>query len=129
MKQHTFVVKLIELIIGCLAAEFLTRSAGAQLQFKMIDFRLLYIVLMGTVYGMQWGIAAAGLESLCLIPVYAKQNINWITLFYEPTNWVVFIGYFTAGAVCGYVRGKGRDDLLFLLRENENIRKKFSFIW
>lgn len=128
MKQHTFMVKLIELILGCLAAEFLTRAAGAQLQFKMIDFRLLYIVLMGTVYGMQWGIAAAGLESLCLIPVYAKQNINWITLFYEPTNWVVFIGYFTAGAVCGYVRGKGRDDLLFLLRENENIRKKFSFI-
>lgn len=128
MRQHPFAVRLIELICGALFAELLTWASGAQVQFKMIDFRLLYIVLMGTIYGMHWGISAAGVESLFVIRAYVMQNINWLTLFYEPTNWIVFIAYFTVGAVCGYVRGKARDDLRFATQENQMIRQKFSFL-
>lgn len=121
-------VQTLELLLGRAAAELLTWATGAQVQFMMIDFRLLFIVLMGTMYGMQWGIAAAGLENIFLAHAYSAQNVNWLTLFYEPTNWVAFIAYFTVGAVCGYVRGKGRDDLQFAWQEGENVRKKFAFL-
>lgn len=121
-------VQTLELLLGGAAAELLIWATGAQVQFRMIDFRLLLIVLMGTMYGMQWGIAAAGLESIFLAHAYSTQNVNWLTLFYEPTNWVAFIAYFTVGAVCGYVRGKSRDDLQFARQEGENVRKKFAFL-
>ena len=121
-------VQTLELLLGRAAAELLTWATGAQVQFRMIDFQLLFIVLMGTMYGMQWGIAAAGLESIFLAHAYSAQNVNWLTLFYEPTNWVAFIAYFTVGAVCGYVRGKGRDDFQFARQEGENVRKGFAFL-
>ena len=128
MRRHPLAVRLAELLLGCLAAELLTAASGVQMQFKLIDFRLLYIVLLGTIYGMQWGIAAAGLESLCLIAAYARQDVGWLTLFYEPANWVAFIGCFTAGAVCGYVRDKSRDMLAFAEQENRRLRNKFGVL-
>lgn len=128
LMRHRRLVQTLELLLGGAVVELLTWATGAQVQFRMIDFRLLVIVLMGTVYGMQWGIAAAGLESIFLARAYAAQDVNWITLFYEPTNWVVFIAYFTVGAVCGYVRGKSRDDLQFARQEGESILRKFTFL-
>ena len=126
--RHKRLMQVLELLLGAAAAELLTWATGAQVQFRMIDFRLLLIVLMGTMYGMQWGIAAAALESVFLARAYAAQDVNWLTLFYEPTNWVAFIAYFTVGAVCGYVRGKSRDDLQFARQEGENVRRKFVFL-
>lgn len=124
MRAHAGAVRLLELVLGCLCAEWLTRVSGAQMQFRLLDFRLLFLVLMGTVYGMPWGLAAAGLESLCLAAAYAQENVSWLTLFYEPGNWTVFIANFTAGAVCGYARDKSRDELDFARRENAALRQK-----
>ncbi len=48
-----------------------------------------------------------------------------IPFFYEPANWIPFIFYFAAGAVCGYVRMKNRENLEFISEENQLIREKF----
>lgn len=36
------------------------------MQFQMIDLRLVYIVLFSSLYGINYGLAAAGLETLSL---------------------------------------------------------------
>ncbi len=51
-----------------------------------------------------------------------------IPFFYEPANWIPFIFYFAAGAVCGYVRMKNRENLEFISEENQLIREKFLFM-
>lgn len=128
IKRHGVFIKIVELAAGWLFAEWLTRIAGNTVQFRMIDLRLLFIVLMGSIYGMDMGLAAAGLEMISLIFAYGNQGTNWMTLFYEPTNWIAFIAYFTVGAICGYVRLKTRDGIAFVKRENELIQEKYFFM-
>lgn len=120
--------RAVELCAVFLLMELLLGAVGNQAQFRMIDFRLLLIVLTGTVYGMDMGIAAAALESLSLVAAYGRQGMNWFTLFYEPLNWIPFIAYFMAGAICGYIRMKSRDELSFVKKENDLIQEKFLFM-
>lgn len=128
LNQHKTLLKIVELLVTFLIFELLNRAAGNQVQFKMIDLRLVYIVLFGSLYGINYGIAAAGLETLSLLSAYVKENVSWTTLFYEPSNWIPFIFYFAVGAICGYIRLKNSDNIKFMKDENKLILDKFLFM-
>lgn len=120
-------VLLIELFAGCIATEFLNHFLSASPQFSSIDVRLLFVVLMASVYGMNAGMAAAFLETLAIGYTYMEAGLNWQVLFYEPSNWIPFILYFTVGAVCGYVKYRNDDTMDFLKKENSLVLDKLSF--
>ena len=128
LDKHRPIVKIVELVVGFFLFEFLNHLAGNQAQFKMIDLRLVFIVLFGSLYGLGYGIAGAAAQTVSLLLAYESQGIKWYTLFYEPANWIPFIFYFAAGAVCGYVRMKNRENLEFISEENQLIREKFLFM-
>ncbi|MDO5416482.1 MAG: NAD(P)-dependent oxidoreductase [Lachnospiraceae bacterium] len=128
MKEQGRLWRTAELGIGFLLAELLRGLMGGQVQFRMIDIRLLFIVMMGTIYGMDMGIWAAALESASLAWSYQRQGTNWFTLFYEPGNWLPFLLYFMTGAVCGYVQLKNREDVAFTRKEKSLITEKFLFL-
>lgn len=128
LNQHKTLLKVAELLITFLLFELLNRAAGNQVQFKMIDLRLVYIVLFGSLYGINYGIAAAGMETLSLLSAYARENVSWTTLFYEPSNWIPFIFYFAVGAICGYIRMKNSDNIKFMKDENKLVLDKFLFM-
>ena len=117
-----------ELVLGCLFVEWLNHVMGVTIQFRMIDIRLLFIVLMGSIYGINAGIAAAVLETIAVGLAYRESGINWQTLFYETSNWVPFILYFTVGAICGYVKQRSQDEQQFMRREYQLAQDKFHFI-
>lgn len=126
--RHREIEKALELVLGFGAAEVLTRVSGGIIQFRMIDFRLLFVVILGTIHGMDMGIGAAGLASLSLFAAYLRQGTKWVSLFYEPFNWIPFIAYFITGAICGYVRLKSQDALQFMKKENILLKEKFLFM-
>lgn len=128
LNRHRTVVHIAELVTGCLFFEWLVRTGGNMPQFRMIDLRLVCIVLFGSLYGMNYGIAAAAVESLSLLAAYEGQGTGWQTLFYEPSNWVPFIFYFAMGAICGYVRMKNRENIAFAEAEKNMIQDKFLFM-
>ena len=121
-------LRVCEFVVCFLAFEFLQRLLGNQAQFKMIDLRLVFIVLFGSLYGLGYGIAGAAAQAVSLLLAYESQGTKWYTLFYEPANWIPFIFYFAVGAVCGYVRMKNRENLEFISEENQLIREKFLFM-
>lgn len=121
-------LRVCEFVVCFLAFEFLQRLLGNQAQFKMIDLRLVFIVLFGSLYGLGYGIAGAAAQAVSLLLAYESQGTKWYTLFYEPANWIPFIFYFAAGAVCGYVRMKNRENLEFISEKNQLIREKFLFM-
>ena len=127
LESHTKVIRIIELLAIFLIFELLNRVAGNQIQFAMIDLRLIYIVLFSSLYGINYGLAAAGLESLSLLAAYAERGIGWTTLFYEPSNWIPFIFYFAVSASCGYVRLKNTENIKFMKEENKLLLDKFLF--
>ncbi|MDO5408039.1 MAG: NAD(P)-dependent oxidoreductase [Eubacteriales bacterium] len=122
------VLKGAELVAGGLMVELLNHMMGTQVEFRLVDLRLLFVVLMGTIHGMNTGIAAAVLETLSLAAAYYRQETGWFTLFFEPSNWIPFIVYLMAGAVCGYVRLKNRDDISYARKEKDLLQEKFYFV-
>ena len=111
ISKNTLLIHILELISGFILFEFLNKYTGTYAQFKMIDLRLVFIVFMGSLYGINYGISAAALETCSLIAAYRQENVNIYTLFYEASNWIPFIFYFAAGAVCGYIRLKNKEDI------------------
>lgn len=83
IKKHSFIVKTAELLLGFLLMELLNRVTSTTIQFKYIDFRLLYIVIMGTVHGMKTGLGAAGLASLSLLAASIQNHNNWSAVVYD----------------------------------------------
>lgn len=118
---------LLELVVGWIGVEFLIRLLSSTAQFSSIDLRLLFIVVMGSVYGMNAGVTAAFFETIAAGIAYMERGLNWQTVFYEPSNWVPFILYFTVGAICGYVKHRNDDIISSLQREKAMLSDKYQF--
>ena len=75
-------LRVCEFVVCFLAFEFLQRLLGNQAQFRMIDLRLVFIVLFGSLYGLGYGIAGAAAQAVSLLLAYESQGTKWYTLFY-----------------------------------------------
>ena len=126
--RNNKILRIFEFVICFWGFELLQRLLGNQAQFEMIDLRLVFIVLFGSLYGLEYGIAGAAAEGVSLLLAYESQGTKWYTLFYEPANWIPFIFYFATGAVCGYVRMKNKENQEFFFEKNKLIRGKYLFI-
>ena len=127
LSKYKTIIRIIEFVIVFLSFELLNKALGNHSQFKMLDLRLVFIVLFGSLYGINYGIAAAAAEALSLFRAFDMEGIHWYVLFYEPSNWIPFIFYFAVGAICGYVRMKNKDNAQFVKEENAQLEEKFLF--
>lgn len=118
----------LEILATWLGTEALVRLTGVQAQFRMVDFRLLFVVLAGTVYGMNEGVLAAALAAVSLVVGYARQGIAPILLFYEPSYWLAFLVYFLAGAVCGYAQLHNTEIARFAREECTLLQQRLQFV-
>ena len=128
LKRSKKALRVCEFVVCFLGFEFLQYLLGNQARFEMIDLRLVFIVLFGSLYGLGYGIAGAAAQAVSLLLAYEREGTTWYTLFYEPSNWIPFIFYFAVGAVCGYVRMKNKENIEFVAEENQLIRDKFLFM-
>jgi len=126
LKSKTMMI--LELIIGALIIELLVHMSSNTIQFRMIDFRLLFVVLIATVYGTGMGVVAALIECVSLAYSYYENGTNAILLFYDPGNWLPFILLLLAGAVCGYTKQKKDEEANFIKKQNESLIDQVDFI-
>ncbi len=127
MKEHNKAAKLIELFVLFLVTELLLYITDSVLFFKIVDFRMAYIVLIATVHGLGMGLSSSALSSLSYFFAKVGSGTKWITMFYETTNWLAFIFYFLIGAVCGYVKIRSNNKIDDLEKENDNLERKLIF--
>lgn len=121
-------VKYAELIVIFALVEFLNRMFGATVYFKFVDLRLLFVVMMGTIYGMKMGLFASLLASAAMAVRFAGMGIDYSVLFYNVDNWIPFVAYFMAGSISGYGRNKKEDELHFLKKDYELLRDKYLYL-
>ena len=117
----------MEIAAVWLITELLVRITGTDAQFQMIDFRLMFVLLIGTVYGLNAGVLAAVLASVSLAAGYLRQGTALLLLLYEPANWLAFLAYFVVGASCGYVQLRNTEAARFVQEENDLLRKRLTF--
>lgn len=128
LSRHSFVVKLVELFIGFLLMELLNRLTSTTVQFNYVDFRLLYIVLMGTLHGMRTGLASAALASLSLLSDFIEAQSKWEAVAFDVDTWLPYIFFFLIGAVTGYVKDRLRSENRFLSEEKKILEDKYILL-
>lgn len=128
LKVNSTTLRIAEQLTAFGLLQLVLRLTHVSIQFQMIDFRLLYIVTMGTMYNIPMGLGAAALASLSLAYEYSRSGIGWLTLFYEPTNWLPFIAYFSIGALCGYIRSKDSYLLQSVTKEKDSLTERYNYL-
>lgn len=129
IRLHTLPIKCLETGVAWVLFEVLEHLFSQSAQLNVLDYRLLYVVLIGTLYGLDFGLVAALLASVGLAASYFTQyGYTFQGLFYEPSNWLPFIAYFVVGAVCGYVQLRNREALKAERAENELVRNRNDFL-
>ncbi len=127
MEKHSLFMKFTELIVLFLFTELLLRFTDSAVVFSIVDFRMAYIVIIATVHGLNFGLAAAGLSSISWLIAKVKTGTNLLTIFYEPTNWLAFVFFVLIGALCGYVKLRKDDTVRFKNEQNRLLEDKLVF--
>lgn len=123
------IIKWAELILGAFIMQFLSEMTGTLIQFKYVDFRLLFVVLMSVVYGMRFGIFAAILASLSILYTWYKLSLDWALLTHNVGNWFPFVIYFITALLIGYRRDKYETDIEYEKKQTTLIYNKYSFLY
>lgn len=129
IQMHTLPIKCLETGVAWVLFEVLEYLFSQLAQLNVLDYRLLYVVLIGTLYGLDFGLVAALLASVGLAVSYFTQyGYTFQGLFYEPSNWLPFIAYFVVGSVCGYVQLRNIEAIKVERDQNELVRNRNTFL-
>lgn len=120
----TSMAELLALFVFML---FLNKWVAGNAKLSFFDFRLLFVVLLGTMRGLYMGIIAAFCACVSYI-LNVSNGVDWQITFYNIQNWLPFAVYFLVGAISGYSRDKNQDQLHFTMKEQELLENKYVFL-
>ena len=126
-KFRQIVTTAAEMLFLWIIVEMLTFWKEGNMQLSFVDFRLLAVVIMGAMRGLNAGVITAILASISYL-MHTAGYANWQILFYNIQNWMPFAIYFLTGAIAGYTRDKNQDNLRFMQGEQELLEKKYIFL-
>ncbi len=129
LSNHPTFLKWTELVLGGLAAMYLSQLTGTLIQFQYVDFRLLYVVVMGSIYGLQFGLYSSVLMSAFVLYTWLGLGVDWKLLVYNVGNWFPFVLYFAVGLITGYSHDKTENSILYSKKQYDLVLEKYSFLY
>jgi len=118
-----------EVILGAFLMHMLTVWTNTIIEFKYIDYRLLYVVIIGSTHGLLFGMLAALLAAVSGALNWYYIGLDWALLIYNVGNWIPFSLFFLAGTVTGYVHDKKENEINFERNQTELIHEKYEFLY
>lgn len=128
LRNHSKPWIAFEICVTFILEELLRAAIQGNSQLGTVDLRLFFVVIVGTMYGLDAGVFAAALVCAGMALSYASNGASFAPLFYDTSNWLAFVVYFVAGAVCGYVQLRNRENLRFMRDENSLLRERLAFL-
>lgn len=116
-----------EMVFVFLMAELLTAWTANNYRMDYVDFRLLFVVIMGIIHGTGAGIVASILACVGYFAGDIFEN-NWQIIFFNIENWLPFAAYFLSGTIVGHVKDKNEENLRFLKEQSEILESKYAFL-
>lgn len=117
----------IEMLFLFLVSELLTSWTADNYRMDYVDFRLLFVVIIGTIHGTGAGIVS----SLLACAGYFARDIfesNIQIIFFNIENWLPFAAYFLSGTIVGHIRDKNTEDLRSLKEQQNILENKYVFL-
>ncbi len=128
-QQHEELIRWVELAGGAGLVEYLNAVTSTLIQFKFIDFRLLFVVLFGTLNGTQFGLLAALIACGSVLASWFQTGNELSLLVYNVENWLPFAVYFIAGAITGYYHDLKENQIKFQIGQVSLINEKYTFLY
>ena len=128
LRNHSKPWIAFEICVTFILEELLRTAVQGDSQLGTVDLRLFFVVIVGTMYGLNAGVFAAALACAGMALSYASKGASFAPMFYDTSNWLAFVVYFVAGAVCGYVQLRNRENLRFMRDENSLLRERLAFL-
>lgn len=119
----------IEVILGAFLMHLVTIWTDTIIVFKYIDYRLLFVVIIGSTHGLLFGVLASLLAMLSAAFRWVSIGLDWALLVYNIENWIPFALYFLAGSVTGYVHDKSTNEIIFERNQTRLIHEKYEFLY
>lgn len=129
ISKYTDILKWVELLLGAALTQYLTQLTGTLIQYKYIDFRLLFVIIMGSLYGFRFGLYAAALMSLSLFYTWYQLSIDWSLLAYNVGNWFPLALYFVTGLFFGYSHDRNETLVDNINKQTALIFEKYEFLY
>lgn len=114
----------LEIILFFLLCQFVNDCVKDNSLLNFIDFRFIYVLIIGVSEGMLAGILASifacfgyTIDNMAMMP--------WQLVLYNVQNWIPYGAYFLAGSIAGYLRDKSEDDLQFQKEEYAILEQKY----
>lgn len=126
-KIQDFILISLEMIFLFIVSEFITNWTKDFYRMDYVDFRLLFVVIMGTIHGTGAGIVASVFACLG----YFSDDLlssNFQIIFYNIENWLPFAAYFLSGTMVGHVRDKNKESIRFLNDQQQILENKYIFL-
>jgi len=118
-----------EVILGAFLMHLLTIWTDTLIEFKYIDYRLFYVVLIGSTHGLFFGILSALLACLSILVKWYEIGLDWALIAYNVENWIPFALLFLAGSVTGYQHDKKENEIIFEKHQTALIHEKYEFLY
>ena len=126
-KITNFILVTLEMAFVFIISELLTNYTKNFYRMDYVDFRLLFVVIMGTIHGTGAGIIASVLACLGYFSD-DLLNSNFQIIFYNIENWLPFAAYFLSGTMVGHVRDKNKESIRFLNEQQQILENKYIFL-
>lgn len=114
-------------LLGALAGA-LTRSSEAGGIFRLVDYWLLYVAVMGNMHGAWLGLAAAAVACLDYAASWAVGGGEMYLLLYNMDNWLPLSCYLLAGSLFGYLHDKQKQRIDELEQEKAEQDAEAEFL-
>jgi UDP-glucuronate decarboxylase len=122
------VKSLLENILLFMLAIIFKKFASNYTDLRFVDVRLMYVVMVGMVYGVKQGLLATVLASGSYIYDLSTANIDISYLLYSINSWMPIVFYMIAGAWTGYLTDKRIDDMEAEKEEHTMLIDKYEFL-
>lgn len=122
-------LKPVELVLGAVLVQFLSQLTGTLIQYKYIDFRLLFVVIMASMYGLRYGVLASLFMSISLVYTWSQLQIDWNLLIFNVGNWFPPVLYFVTSLIIGYAHDRNETILENEKNQTRLIYDKYQFLY
>ena len=96
--------------------------------FKYIDFRLMFVVIISALHGMRAGTLAIILACISYAHNLILSDVDISYLLYNIDTWLPFAVYIIPGSIVGYLADKHQDEKESLTEQLSLLTDKYEFL-
>ncbi|UHA75202.1 NAD-dependent epimerase/dehydratase family protein [Paenibacillus sp. 481] len=119
---------LLENMIAFLLVALLTLYPATWIQHLSLDFTLIYITLIGIIYGSRQAMIAVGLSTLLYFAHLNEEGREWVSLLFDTEVLFDVSMYLLLGLVLGFTTDKRLQQLRLAEQRIETQEERYTFL-